>query len=1265
MRCPTCQRRLSATGCPRHPEAARRAVEPSASSLGFAVELPDFEALEVLAAGGSSVVFGATRRVDGARVVLKVARSRGDEQFDLEARMLDVLEGLAPRALGQERVEGRSCLVMERLSGQTLAQWLADRRQQSAGFVDELRVFEGVAAVVDGLHARGVIHRDLKPENLFLKDDGGVVLLDFGLALRVGEVPAGADRPGSVEYMSPEQCAGLPVGPSADLYAAAIILFELVCGRPPYVGAAAEVEQAHVSQRVPRLSQWAQVPLACDVLFSRALSKTPSERFESASALARAFETALREPLPRSTRSLQGRARSTLQTEGATLIAVTGRPPEPDVARALGLEAQLVLRREGLVLLAMLGERAHAVRAALRAARSLPGWVERVVIHCADVRVRKSVRRSTLAGEAIDRVSEWNQGTERVLLTRAAAARIDPSATRALGDAFVPRTDDEQLPPVEHWAQYGREPLLTELERLTSTRLPHLATVVGDTGLGKTRLLLELRQRLPAALCWFGRQRDLLLTALEQVLGVSPAMSLDEVRGAIEAGLDAEVVAQAALALGVTLGTRGVEGAELDLLRATPGAIRHLVALAIASGLKRRAAVLLLDDAPFADPTILDALEIVTADGGASVLVVVTAPPGLTSQRPNWGARAVEGSSHELGPLPIGDARLLLSELLQPVEHTADDVLGHIIATTQGIPLYLVEFVNSLRVQGGVRRAPGRAWQVIASDVLSVSKAGIGHQLARRNLERLTPALREFAQLAAIVADPLDVVELRELQRVLDGRGHRQRLDAGVGLVRLAAAGLLRATSSGAFEFRHPLLRDAVEELTPPEFRRELHRTAAHWLQQRPDAPLHRERLARHSEGAGDAEAAARLALMLGRDALRRHQYTAADQWCSKAIAQARDQWVRADALHMRGRARLGFNQLHESLSDLREAFGLKQATGRDAVELLLEQATVLDWLEDWAGAEHVVAMACECSPKPLEPALNARLLTATGRTALRRESFDEAVVQFRAGIEEARRADDRDAEIQAMLQLPHALTHMGRLEDPERFAVAQQLFEEVIQLCQRTGDRVHLGAALANRILVWQGKDPERAEADIRKASAIARELGHAQMERVTQFNLAEHVLAHGSVEEALQSARRSRLLQARLFSEPSPDDSLLLARIHLVREECPLARELLDWSRMQCPEKTWLASTRLLARMVELRVTALPAESAEQRCEHLITDASAAGFTADALAEVLWNAARACDATGLPSLVERYVSKGQALAGVGAQWSSRLQAVSARLAR
>lgn len=170
---------------------------------------------------------------------------------------------------------------------------------------DRLAIFAQVCDAVACGHARGVVHRDLKPANILIDAAGRPRVIDFGVARWRDEAdPATLTGQfvGTLQYMSPEQCAGRPetVDARADVYALGVVLYELLTGRPPYdVRDLGPVEAARVvCHRVPpppsRCDR--RIPRRLDRIAGRCLRKAPDERFSDAAALAAAIRDPAGEP---------------------------------------------------------------------------------------------------------------------------------------------------------------------------------------------------------------------------------------------------------------------------------------------------------------------------------------------------------------------------------------------------------------------------------------------------------------------------------------------------------------------------------------------------------------------------------------------------------------------------------------------------------------------------------------------------------------------------------------------------------------------------------------------------------------------------------------------------------------------------------------------------------------------------------------------------------------------------------------------------------
>lgn len=167
--------------------------------------------------------------------------------------------------------------------GESLEQHLAHRGPLEVD--DALSIISQVAAALDYAHEQGTFHHDIRPANIILQD-GTALLTDFFILEALGATPA---------YAAPEQLdetsAGTP-GSRSDAYALGVVVYEMLAGRPPFEGSAAEVALAHLTQRPlsPRLHNPDLFP-SLDAILLKALSKQPQSRYQSAGSLA----TALRE----------------------------------------------------------------------------------------------------------------------------------------------------------------------------------------------------------------------------------------------------------------------------------------------------------------------------------------------------------------------------------------------------------------------------------------------------------------------------------------------------------------------------------------------------------------------------------------------------------------------------------------------------------------------------------------------------------------------------------------------------------------------------------------------------------------------------------------------------------------------------------------------------------------------------------------------------------------------------------------------------------
>ncbi len=244
-----------------------------------------YEIRGVLGAGGMGQVFEA-RDVGLNRVVaLKVAWAHiGGEPLKREAQVLAAFRhpGLPTvHALG--RHGAHEFLVMERLSGQTIAELLAARRGAPMPVAECVQLLDGICEALAPLHASGLAHADLKPANIMVVPGGRIVLLDFGIA-RIEQLRVGGKRiSGSPHYMAPEAIRGavrVGEGHLVDLYALGIIAFVLATGAPPFDHAnPVELMLLHLHEQTPRLgTRRVDVPAGLDALVAQLLAKDADDR---------------------------------------------------------------------------------------------------------------------------------------------------------------------------------------------------------------------------------------------------------------------------------------------------------------------------------------------------------------------------------------------------------------------------------------------------------------------------------------------------------------------------------------------------------------------------------------------------------------------------------------------------------------------------------------------------------------------------------------------------------------------------------------------------------------------------------------------------------------------------------------------------------------------------------------------------------------------------------------------------------------------------
>lgn len=280
-----------------------------------------YEVGAVIGHGGMAEVHAARDTRSGHRVAIKVLRRHLARdplfrtRFRREAQtMVDLChpsivcifdtgyDVVDDGAAGTLRVP---YIVMEHVEGWSLRDLV---REGELTLEEAIRHQFGVLSALEFSHGAGVVHCDVKPANVIITPEGAVKLVDFGIARATADLAATLTSSqltvGTPSYLSPELARGQTADARSDLYSAGCLFYELLTGRPPFVGDPISVTYQHVhEQPAPAGTQVAGL----DDVLMKALAKSPTDRFRNAREFKEALESAAQDVMPRAP-AMSGRA---------------------------------------------------------------------------------------------------------------------------------------------------------------------------------------------------------------------------------------------------------------------------------------------------------------------------------------------------------------------------------------------------------------------------------------------------------------------------------------------------------------------------------------------------------------------------------------------------------------------------------------------------------------------------------------------------------------------------------------------------------------------------------------------------------------------------------------------------------------------------------------------------------------------------------------------------------------------------------------------
>ena len=250
-----------------------------------------YEIKERLGAGGMSVVYKGLDTLLNRLVTIKVLRDQFASDADFVRRFHREAQSVASLShinivsifdVGFE--ENLHYLVMEYVDGQNLKEYI--RQKGKLPVAEAVPIVMQILDALQHAHENGVVHRDIKPHNILLAKNGQVKVTDFGIARAASEatVTFNGNMVGSVHYISPEQALGTEIGPQSDIYAAGVVLYEMITGQLPFVGDnPISVAMQHIQQLPEPPEKIApEIPLALSQVVCRAMAKKAEDRYATA-----------------------------------------------------------------------------------------------------------------------------------------------------------------------------------------------------------------------------------------------------------------------------------------------------------------------------------------------------------------------------------------------------------------------------------------------------------------------------------------------------------------------------------------------------------------------------------------------------------------------------------------------------------------------------------------------------------------------------------------------------------------------------------------------------------------------------------------------------------------------------------------------------------------------------------------------------------------------------------------------------------------------
>lgn len=682
----------------------------------------------------------------------------------------------------------------------------------------------------------------------------------------------------------------------------------------------------------------------------------------------------------------------------------------------------------------------------------------------------------------------------------------------------------------------GRDKEMVQLKdaynSAVQNRKTTVVSLVGDAGIGKTRLLYEFEKWLelrPEPIWYFKGRASAQTQGIPQFLlrdlfaarfQIFDSDSLAVVRQKFVAGFNKiarDASPDKAPVLGTWLGYDFSHDQSPHLRLDDPEQLKNRATLYLAqffgAAARRQPVVLFLEDIHWADNGSLDALiDLVRRRPDLPMLVVCLARPLLDERRPDWGAMIPKHSRFTLTPLSKEDTTRMVSEILHLLKTPPPILIDLISARAEGNPFYAEELVKMLIDDGAIVTGP-EAWQVVSDKLLELKVPSTLTGVLQSRLDKLGGLEKRTLQQASVIGRVFWDKALAALQA-----------QTPQALPYLEAKEFIFAQLDSAFAetteyvFKHSLLRDVTYETVLKRMRRRYHALVATWLE---NAAAVNDRSDEMAALIGDhyhlAENDAAAAVWYGRVGLQAAATFAHDEalrYLERALKYAPSEEAQTQfnllLAHEKALDYLGNREAQRN--DLEQLVRLaKRLTPQEEAIVAQRQAHYADVTSNYARAILHAQRVISLAQQVRDVALEAAGYAAWGNALWQQDNYPLAKEKFQASMQLARQIND-------LKQESYCLHGLGIVSDLQgNFSDARLYYEQALAIRREIGDRHGEGATL-NGLGIISGIQGDHATArkHFEQALAISHEIGNRYREGACLNNLGFGAINQGDYKTA-----------------------------------------------------------------------------------------------------------------------------------------------------